>query len=160
MYKTKQIGATLLELILIIIIVGIIVGGSSNLLMHGIKSYSVSAASIDSDWQASVAIERMSRDLHSIPTSNNFTTATSSRITFTDMTGTSIDYRIIGAQLMRNNQVLADNIQGMAIAYYDRNGASTATVSAIRYVGITLTVSYSPTNISFTNLVNLWNLTS
>ena len=157
MHKKKQRGVTLIELIVVIIVMGIIIAGSADLLLQGFKSYAVGSIYINSDWQATVAMERMSRELHSMPSQNYIATALANRIVFTDVNGSLIDYKIVGSSLMRNNQVLADYVQNMTISYFDQNGATTTVIGAIRYINIVLTIAYGNKSVSFTNAVNLWN---
>lgn len=155
MAQVKSLGFTLIEMIMVITISGIIVAGSGLLLMQGVKAYMTGKNDINTSWQASMAIERMTRDLH---TASSITTATGSEFAIKDIYGNIINYKTVGNQLLWNTQVLASNVQSIAFTYYDANGISTATTSAMRYVGISLNIIYAATTSNFSTRVALWNI--
>lgn len=159
MTKENAHGFTLIELIIVIVITGIIIAGSSSLLLNGVNSYMAGKADINASWQANVAIERMTRDLRALASTANIITATSNEFAIRDINGATIDYKVVSNQLLRNTQVLANNVQSVAFTYYDANGTVTASASAVRYVEITLTVIYEKITTNFSTMVALWNLT-
>lgn len=152
-------GFTLIELIIVIAITGIIIAGSSSLLLNGVNAYMAGKADINASWQANVAIERITRDLRAISSVANIITAASNEFAIRDINGTTIDYKVVNSQLLRNTQVLANNVQSVAFTYYDANGTVTASVSAIRYVGVSLNIIYEKVTTNFSTMVALWNLT-
>jgi len=157
MQRTKIKGFTLIELIIVIAITGIIVAGSSSLLLRGVEAYIAGKTDINASWQANSAIERMTRDLRAVSSANAIIIATSSEFAVQDINGIAIDYQVVNGQLLRNTQVLADRIQNVTFTYYDANGAVTASVNAIRYIGITLNINYEKVASSFSTMVALWN---
>lgn len=159
MTKGNTQGFTLIELIIVIVITGIIIAGSSSLLLNGVNAYIAGKADINASWQANVAIERMTRDLRAISSAANIITAASNEFAIRDINGTTIDYKVVNSQLLRNTQVLANNVQSVAFTYYDANGTVTASVSAIRYVGVSLNIIYEKVTTNFSTMVALWNLT-
>ena len=154
MKSPKLRGFTLIEMIIVITISGIIVAGSGLLLIQGITEYLTGKTAIANDWQASMAIERMTRDLH---LATAITAATNTSITMVDIYGNTVTYTIAGNQLLWNTQVLANHVQSLNFAYYDNNGLSTVITSAICYVGIALTIAYTTTTTNFSTKVALWN---
>ena len=155
MAQVKSKGFTLIEMIMVITISGIIVAGSGFLLTQGIKAYLTGKTDIDTSWQASMAIERMTRDLHA---ASSITIAGGGELAIIDIYGNIIDYKVSSHQLFWNTQVLANNVQSIAFTYYDTNGAITATASAIRYVGISLQIIYVAVTSNFSTKVALWNI--
>lgn len=159
MAKGNTDGFTLIELIIVIAITGIIIAGSSSLLLNGVNAYIAGKADINASWQANVAIERMTRDLRAVSSTANIITATGSEFAITDINGVTIDYKVVSNQLLRNAQVLANNVQSVAFTYYDANGVVTASASAIRYVDVSLNIIYEKVTTNFSTMVALWNLT-
>jgi len=137
-----QGGFTLIELVLVIIIVGIILAGSSNLMAQGFRSFIATRDILNENRQTSIAIESMIRDLHAIRSTSDITSASSATITFNDTAGNSIAYSKSGSILTRTEnsepQILADNLPDLSFEYYANNGTSIsgATPSAIRYVTV------------------------
>lgn len=155
MAQVKSKGFTLIEMIMVIVISGIIVAGSGSLLIQGIKTYLIGKTDIDTSWQASMAIERMTRDLHA---ATSITTATGSSLAIIDIYGNTIAYTLAGNKLLWNTQILADNVQSIAFTYYDANGVSTANAGAMCYVGISLNIIYAASTTNFSTEVALWNI--
>jgi prepilin-type N-terminal cleavage/methylation domain-containing protein len=162
---SKQFGFTLFEFIIVIVLLGILVAGASNLLSVGFGSYFSEKDIVNANSQASVAIERMTRDLRAVGSTTDITTASANEIIIKDLDGNTIDYEISGTQLLRNTQALADGVQSIGFAYYKGDSTLltplplTSTLrQQIRYVVITLNISYNNITFPITTAINLWNL--
>jgi prepilin-type N-terminal cleavage/methylation domain-containing protein len=163
-------GFQLIELIIVIIILSVIMGGTVELLAQGFRAYFAEQNLITADWQGYLAIERMERDLHSIRSKNDIILATSSVFSFIDINGNTITYQLAGNQLkcnvqvggVNNNQTLADGIQSLSFQYYDSSSISLGSVPSspnlIRYVVITLNITYGNANFNLTTGIHPWNL--
>lgn len=134
----KQKGFTLIELILVMIIVGIVVAGSSNLLAQGFKSFIATKDIINANRQDIIALESITRDLRMIRSNSDITTASNTSIAFNDTTGNTINYNLNGATIERNSQPLADGLPDLSFAYYDTNGEQTLDPVSICYIVINL----------------------
>lgn len=165
--KTK--GFTLIELIVVMVILGIIAAGSSELVLQGFNAYFAEQNIIAADWQGYYALERMERDLHSMRSSADIISATSNSIAFIDISDSVITYQLAGTQLQcnvtvggqSNNQVLADGIHSLTLQYFDSSGndlGAAPQINLIRYIVITLNVNYGNTNFNLTTGVYPWNL--
>ena len=155
-------GFTLLELVIVVVITGIIAASSSTLLMQGFSGYFTGRDIINASEQGSVALERMTREIRLVASSASITTATASQFSFTDVNANTISYSLSGSQLIRTyNSVsypLADNIGGLTFTYYTSAGAVTTTIANIRYVVITLNISFTTFNYNLYATVYPWNL--
>lgn len=140
--KKKQKGFTLLEMIIVIVIVGILIVGSSSILEQGFASFFSSAKTIKSNWQNAVALETMTRDLRAIRSASDIIATTSTSITFNDVNANTISYAITDSQLIRteNNVAnpLASDMQNLFFSYYDKIGGVTANNSSICYIVVDL----------------------
>ena len=165
MAYTKYKGFTLLEIVLVIIIITIIAAGSAQLLVQGFRAYFSGQNFINAEWQGRVALERMVRDLRAVRSSADITSASSTAITFNDIDGQTITYQLSGSQLMcntqNNNQPLAEGINSLNFAYYNSAGSNLGTspvIASIRYIVITLNVTFGGTNSTVQIGVYPWNL--
>jgi prepilin-type N-terminal cleavage/methylation domain-containing protein len=147
----KQIGFTLIELIIVIMILGIIAGIGSKILSQAFLGYFDNKYLVESDWQARLALERMQRDIRAIRSTADISTATATQLAFIDTNSDTITYSLSSAKLYRQTnsntaQVLADGIQSITFSYFDKNGTTTAVAANIRYITISLNVTLNNTN--------------
>lgn len=158
MRRNQQSGFTLVELIMVIIITGLITAAVSQIIAQGFNAYLSGKNATEADWQGRVAMERMARDLRMIQSPSSITTATSNQIVYTDTTGTSITYQLSGTTLQRNSQTLATGINSLTLSYFDKTGTSTGTLTAIRYITISLNITQSNANYTLTTSIYPRNL--
>jgi prepilin-type N-terminal cleavage/methylation domain-containing protein len=156
----RQAGFTLIELIAVLVILGIIAAMASQMLAEGLSSYMMGKKVIDANWQGQVGIERMIRDLRMVRSANDISINTGSEFAFVDMTGTTIDYKLSGTNLLRNTQVLANGITSLAFTYYDKAGASGATAANTHYVKFAFTVTQNNVNYNLSTMAFLRDLSS
>lgn len=142
----KNHGYSLIELIIIILITSILVGLGSKLLVAGLNGYITAKDTTDAVWQGRIALERIARDLRKIQSPSGITTAAVNQLIFNDTDNTTITYALSGTSLTRNSQILASGIGSLSFTYFDETGTSTAVLSAIRYITITLNVTQGNTN--------------
>jgi prepilin-type N-terminal cleavage/methylation domain-containing protein len=158
----SQHGFSLMEMMIVIIIMGIIIGMSSSLLNQGLNIFSPAEGVINANWQGQLAMERFSRDALSIRSSADVTTMTANNFAFTDINSNTIAYSLSGTNLILtyngSSLVLADGIQSLTFSYFDKTGTSTASLTAMRYVRITINVTQNNANYTLTTLINPRNL--
>lgn len=139
---------TMIELIIVIVILAIIGISASKLLVSAYQSGYTARDQSDVDWQFRVALERMARDMQGIrsATSSDLTISPTTEIEFTDIRGDTITYKITGSSLTRKENAgsdveIADNVSNLSFSYHDAAGASTATVTSVRYITVSFDVS-------------------
>ena len=155
----KHRGFTLVELVLVIIIMSIITAITTPLLQEGFNAYFTSQSLTDADWQSRIAFSRINKELRTIPFPASITTASPTQLVFTDANSNSVTYQLTGSSLMRNSNVLADGVNSLTFGYYDRNGATTATIANIRYISMTLNITQSSANLTIKTVIyprNFW----
>ena len=163
MYRySSQLGVSLIELVVVILLIGLLVAGSSNLLYQGFTSFFVTKDIINANWQASVAMERITRDLRSIILSD-ISTAEANLLVFANSDNQSVSYRVIDGQLKRGDQVIAGSVRNITFSYYDQDSLllvpplHLSQLLDLRYVVITLIMKYDKLTHPVTTTVYLWN---
>lgn len=130
-------GFSLFELIMVLVVLGIISAVAAPFLSASFQSYFIGRDIAETDGQARVAIERLSRELRSIRAAADLTITSASDITFVDVDGNSIRYcmgavggcpGLIG-ELTRNTQPLATGITALSFSTLSLAGAVYITVT-------------------------------
>lgn len=150
--KKKQTGFTLLELVLTTVLMGIIAVVLGQILFQGYQTFMTANNISEVDWQGLLAVERFAEDLKTIRSANDITSATATAFSFIGSNNASVQYQLSGTSLLRNSQPLANNVQSMNLTYLDKNGATTATSTAIRYISYNLSFTQSNLTTSFASL--------
>jgi prepilin-type N-terminal cleavage/methylation domain-containing protein len=148
-----QYGFSLIELIVTIVIMGIISTVVGKIMVEGYQTFITAQNIGDADWQALLALESLTNDIHNIRSAADITTISASSFIFVDMDGTSITYQFSGSTLTRNAITVATGMSGFSLSYLNEAGAVTATPSAVRYVGINLTMLQNGLSLPFSTLV-------
>lgn len=158
--RSSESGFSLLELIIVLTLSSIIAIVTSRIIYSQMDSVNTSMNGINASTQARVALERMARDLRNVASSASLlSTSTANKIDFVDSSGNSISYSLSGSTLLRNSDVLADNIQSLTFNYYDKSGTiinpppTTSTV----YIKMTVVVSFKSSSITMTTGVFMRN---
>ena len=90
--------------------------------------------------ETQAAMNRMLQEIERARSPSDITTFAATRITFTDIAGQSVDFRLAGTDLMRGSDVLVRNVQSLAFEYMDKSGAAVAAAASIRLVRVTVVV--------------------
>ncbi len=120
-------GVTIIELIMVIVIVGVLVGASSMYIKETIDLWNFLNFRNEVVSQLRMALLRMGRETRM---AKNITTAQASRFDFTDMNDNTVSYRLSSADLLRyfNSttayDILAAGVQSVYFCYYDSNSNS------------------------------------
>ncbi len=149
----KQLGFTLVELVIVIVLIGIVGTISAFMMSQTVPGSLVASDQGESAWQARTALARMEREIREA-NPNSIAANTVTQFGFVDATGSVIYYTLVGNQLFRNFQPLVDNVTGFALLYYDATGTQTAVAANIRYVlvGIIVTENDITTPVYLTSI--------
>ena len=154
----RIVGFTLIELIIVIILVGVLAAASGIIINQGFNSFLYSENMTQYDWQAQLALERMVNDFRNIPSTANITTIASNQFVFVDTSGNTVTYALSGTDLTRSGQELISGAASFNLNYYDSSGNSTNTISAIRYIQMSVGVTENSITNTFSTLVYLMHL--
>jgi prepilin-type N-terminal cleavage/methylation domain-containing protein len=164
----KKQGFTLIELVMVIVLLGILAVGGASLMSMGFSSFFKGRNIMEADWQGRVALERMGRDLRAIRSASDITLPTqtgqnsANTIIFTNLDGNQITYDgSSGNNILLNTQILADSTS-LNLTYYDAAGSQivpsvSVPYTNVKYIVITLTITYRGANFTITKGIYPWN---
>lgn len=118
---------------MVIVLTGILAIVASQMLGKTLQSFVFSKDVTKGDWQARVALERLTRDLRMASSPTNLVIVPAIAITFSDTEGNNVNYSFAGGKLMRNTQVLADDINNLQFIYLRSDGNTVAATAAEVY---------------------------
>jgi len=150
-------GWTLVEVVTVLIIFSIVVAVGANLMSGMLRSYFLARDITNSDAQARVAFERMTRELRQIrsATAADLDVASAAQVRFIDSDGNGVCFYRDAAtnRLMRSAdgpatacgatspQPLSDFVTGLNFFYYTNDGrTATAVPAAVYYVTVRVNV--------------------
>lgn len=150
----SQRGATLLELVMVILIVGILAAAGSIMLVKGVEAYSVTEESIDTLSKLRYATERAAREMREVrrnpatPTDYDIATRTAGTFRFTKTDGTTVTLTAspplltVAYSSPAVTATLTDEVSSAAFSYFQADGTTAATGNAdIAFVELNLTLT-------------------
>lgn len=142
-------GFSLTELVMVIVVFAIVSAVAAPLLASAFQGWFTGKDITETDWQARVALERMSRELRMIRAPADLTITSASDITFVDLDGNTVRYcqGAVGGcpgtagDLMRNGQSLAVGVGALTFSFLTRAAAPTGAAASVFYVNIAFDVT-------------------
>ncbi|TMH43140.1 MAG: prepilin-type N-terminal cleavage/methylation domain-containing protein [Betaproteobacteria bacterium] len=151
--RGQQHGWTLIEMLTVIIILAVVTAVGARLMSSMFRSYFTARDITNSDAQARVAFERMTRELRQIrsATATDLDVASAAQVRFIDTDGNGVCFYRDAAtnRLMRSAdgpatacgttsaQPLSDFVTGLIFAYYLNDGRTTTSVpTSVYYVTV------------------------
>ncbi|MBU2035149.1 MAG: prepilin-type N-terminal cleavage/methylation domain-containing protein [Candidatus Omnitrophota bacterium] len=117
----KARGFTLIEAIMVIVIVGILAGGSSMYIKQVINLWSFQNFREEAVSQGRIALIRISREIRQIKDPYSVNAANQTVFSFVDYNNNTISYSLSGTALNRNSNLLISGVNNLAFSYYDDN---------------------------------------
>lgn len=151
-------GFTLIEMLVVMVITGIVTAIAATMLSAGFTSYFTGVNVTSLNNQAIIAMLRISKELQQ---ATRFSAINSTNTTFTTTDGTTITYNWTSPNLTRTGasaQTLSNQMTSFSLAYYQSNFSATATLTAVRAITISMTLSNGNETVSLLNTVFLNNM--
>ncbi|MFC1855443.1 type II secretion system protein J [Thermodesulfobacteriota bacterium] len=145
--RRKNSGFTLIEVILVILLVAIISGITSNLILFGADSYRLQYHRRDLMYQLKNAIVRMDKEIRMINSASaaDILTFTSNTLKFNSISGDEIEFSLSGNNILRTlngtANTLCKDISALTISYYKKDGTAAAAPAEIWTISVDITVS-------------------
>jgi prepilin-type N-terminal cleavage/methylation domain-containing protein len=138
----RQLGFSLVELIVVIVVLGIVASMGAVVVRDGMLGYLRGREITSADWQGRLALERITRELRDVaaPNYSNIAAAScgTSTFAFSDINAASISYTLNTTTVLRNGQPLADGVSYLNFSCLTSAVQSTATLSAVYYIGVSM----------------------
>ena len=141
-----QRGFTLTELLVVTAVLAIVLGAVILIQQKGQEAYIMGSNRVETQQNARVALDLMTRELRSATAVTAIPSSTS--LTFTDQTGASVQYQLSSGNLTRSTggiaTILIGGVQSLAFTYFSayngqtNTGTSTGTASAVKVIKIAL----------------------
>ena len=155
--RRSAAGATMIEMIVVIVIFGIVASIGVLVLGRSFESYQLTREVTNVDWHGRVALERLTRELREIrsatATDLGFTATPATELKFIDDDGNNVCFYLSGGRLMRSAdgptgtcgtttpQPLADNAGSLNFYFYQRDGSDATLASNVYYITANFTVT-------------------
>lgn len=134
----KCLGFTLIEMVISMLLLSLVAVAIAPMIYQGIEGAIIARERNTLDWSAREALQRLTRELYPVRWLS-ITTANATTFSFTSYLAESVtfSYDAINDELLRNGDVLAQNVTSFNFTYYDASGAVTAVLDDIRYIAAT-----------------------
>ena len=140
--RRRQGGFTLIELVVVMVLMTILTGFVANVIFYEMNTYATITARKEGGQNVRFATRILSRDLRQIAAPDSIFAATQDSVRFRDIEGSDVSYRHVGSNLLRNGDLLLEDMTVFAFSYYDESGTSLAfpigDFSSIRSVSFAL----------------------
>ncbi len=150
-------GATLVEMIVVIVIFGIVMSIGVMVLGRSFESYQLTREATNVDWHGRVALERLTRELREIRSATavdlGFTATPATELRFIDAGGNAVCFYLAGGRLMRSAdgpagtcgatspQPLADSVSGLTFNFYQSDGSNSTLATNVYYIAVSFTIT-------------------
>lgn len=151
-------GFTLIEMVIVMVITSIVVIIAASIFRSGFSNYFTLVDVTALNNQISNSMTRISLELAQ---ASSFSAASATSMTFKTTTGSTITYSWASPTITRTGtsaQTLSDKTTSFALNYYQANYSATTTLTLIRAVTISMTITNGTETISLVNTVFLNNM--
>jgi len=135
--KLNNKGFTLVEVVLFIVMSGILLGVTTDIMVGQVEAYSFLTNRQNALSDSRYALSRISNDLLRIPT-GGLLSVSSSQIDFIDSDGFSTSFNFNSGELRRGAETLLESVADFQVLGLDQDGNETATLSDIKKLRVTI----------------------
>jgi len=121
-HTQRKSGVTLIELVMVVVAVGVIVGVATMYIKEVVDLFSFMSFRTELVSDARLSLARMSREIRQVKNATAIQAADIGRFQFTDINDQAIDYYLSGESLMRNADILAAGVRTLSFGYYNATG--------------------------------------
>ena len=139
--KRGQKGFTLLEMVLVIVLLALLFGISSNILMRGLDAYALVISRQDLLERGELAMDRMGRELSPFNLTSLQPPLNDTTLSFRDTRGNLTSFTLVNGTLTRGAETLITGVAGLDFDYLDGTGALTTIPTNVRRINIELTLT-------------------
>src|SRR6266704_2976801 len=100
----RSCGFTLIEAVITSIVVGVLATIGATVMSGGFRNYFLGREIAQDDAQGRLALERVSRELRAVRSTADLDIGTQNQVSFTDLSGTAIAYRLNAASQIERSQ--------------------------------------------------------
>jgi prepilin-type N-terminal cleavage/methylation domain-containing protein len=154
---SEQLGYSLVEVILVIVILGIISTFVGMFMFYDVNMYNHVKANTKEVQDARMAIQRLTGELRQIASTDSITTASQTTLQFYDLQGTQIQYQYSGDKLYRNSAPMLTTVLSCQFSYYDDAetplALPVADVGLIRYIRVDIDKNLNGKTVTLTTRV-------
>jgi prepilin-type N-terminal cleavage/methylation domain-containing protein len=158
--KVTTQGFTLIEMVMVIVILGILTALTAPIFSQGLTAARLTTENLSTLAKLRYATERLAREIRQVNHnggSYDVSTMAATNMVFTkaDTVSTTVSITVSGATITLAYSapavfgVLTDEVSNMSFAYYDNNGAVTASSADLAFVEINLTLQNPTTGGSY-----------
>ncbi|OGC09962.1 hypothetical protein A3J90_02795 [candidate division WOR-1 bacterium RIFOXYC2_FULL_37_10] len=158
-------GYTLIELVIVIIVMAVLSMTFATFIIKAVDSWIFVKTRDSAFGSARYSMNRMLVDMRRMTSPYGITVMTSTECSFEafDSTGgvVYIDFKQSGANLYRNNDILAENLLnpgGLSFLYLNENGVSTSEAVGVRSVRVKVSIEKNNQLITLESAARLRNL--
>lgn len=158
--RKRFCGFTLIEMVMAMVIMGIVAALAAPIFSQGLSASRLTTENLQTLAKLRYAMARMVREIRQVNYNGgayDITTMTASSLVFanTDTLSTTVSISASGGAITLGystpsvSAVLTDEVSSMSFAYYDGNGAVTASLVDLAFVQIDLTLQNPTTGASY-----------
>lgn len=136
-------GLTLIESLMSIVLAGIILFVIAFFIREGFEAWNFTLGQNHFIFSGRAALNRITHDIKLAKNNASITVFTSTEVKFTDVSDNSIDFCQSGTNLLRNQDIILDNLKlpnGLSLIYLDGSGTATSFKDQIRSIRARISV--------------------
>ncbi|MFQ5674494.1 MAG: PilW family protein [bacterium] len=125
--RKSQSGMSLIELIMVMVMISVLAGFVSNLIFYEVNTYDLITNRKQGIQNSRYALHLMTRDLRQIANQDSIFQASTDSVRFKNVNNQAISYELANSNILRNGDLLLDNVGSFHFTYIDDAGDTLST---------------------------------